>query len=180
MYKVLKTVEQWVFGDKFTVSQLLIETSDNQQVDFYMRSGNDFAVVIPILDDGRIVMVEQPRIGIEKQSLEFPMGSVAGETDGAAIAATELREETGYSAGTLDHVTSLYPSPGWSMQRAHFFIARDLQEGKAEPEPTEYITVKIMSVAEVEKAIKDGTIFSLATIAGFYYLRNYLSEKSRE
>ncbi|MCX7997010.1 MAG: NUDIX hydrolase [Patescibacteria group bacterium] len=178
MYKILKSLGSWNFGNRFTVEKLLVESSNGLQGEFYMRSSSDFAIVMPLLDAETLVMVEQPRLGIEGLSLEFPMGQVAGKSDDD-IATIELKEETGYTAGKLTLLQRSYPSPGWSKQRALIYVAEDLVAGSAEPEPMEMITVREVGIPELEGLIRAGRIYSLHSIAAFYLLKDYLAGKLR-
>jgi ADP-ribose pyrophosphatase len=176
-FKIVKTLEKKEYGNKFSVEKLLVELPDGRQTEFYMRSGQDYAIIVPVIGESTLIMVEQPRLGMEGISLEFPMGQVDGKKDDD-IAITELREETGYKAGKLDLLGKLLPSPGWSMQNALVYVATDLIEGSPEPEPFEEITVRKVEVSELKQLIRDGKMISMPTIAAFYmYLQR--AEKLR-
>ena len=175
-FKVVKTLEKTDYGNKFSVEKLLIELPDGRQTEFYMRSGQDYAVVVPILGESTLIMVEQPRLGIEGVSLEFPMGQVDGKK-GDDIAITELKEETGYQAKNLILLGKLCSSPGWSMQNALIYLATDLEEGRPEPEPFEQITVRKVEIYELKQLIREGKMTSMPTIAAFYMYLQYAGKE---
>lgn len=182
-FKLLKTLEKTDFGGKFSVEKVLVEAPNGEQTEFFLRSGSDFALVIPLLSTSEVVMVEQPRLSIENLSLEFPMGQVANpggrKLEGEEIAAIELKEETGYTAGKLTLLGSFYPASGWNKQRALIYVAEDLAEGRAEPEPFEFITVQKVPMDELERKITANEITDLPTVAAFGLVKLFLQKRSR-
>ncbi len=182
-FKLLKTLEKTNFGDKFSVDKVLVEAPNGEHVEFFLRSGNDFALVIPLISATEVIMVEQPRLSVENLSLEFPMGQVANpegrQLSGEEIAAIELKEETGYTAGKLTLLGSFYPASGWNKQRALVYVAEDLVAGQAEPEPLEFITVKKVGLEELERKVVSNEITDLPTIAAFGLTKLYLQKRSK-
>lgn len=171
-FKIIKTISKQDYGNKFSVERLLVQFPDGRQTEFYMRSGQDYAVVVPMIEENTFIMVEQPRLGIEGMSLEFPMGQVDKKKD-EEIATDELREETGYRAEKLTLLGKLLPSPGWSMQKAQIYLAEGLIEGIPEPEPFETITVRKVSIQELKQLILEGKMISMPTISAFYMYLEY-------
>lgn len=83
------------------------------------------AAVLPILPDGRILLVEQYRHAVGKRLWETPAGKLeVGETP-LACAQRELREETGHDAETWEELCAFYTSPGFTNERMTLFLARD-------------------------------------------------------
>ncbi|MHC4862198.1 MAG: NUDIX domain-containing protein, partial [Planctomycetota bacterium] len=87
------------------------------------------AVVVPFLDDGRLLLVRQYRHPIERAILEAPAGTLEPGEDPAACASRELEEETGYRAGKLERLGTVYPSPGVLSEVMHVFCATELAAG---------------------------------------------------
>ncbi|MDQ6837494.1 MAG: NUDIX hydrolase, partial [Actinomycetota bacterium] len=84
-------------------------------------------VVVPMVDDHRVVVVRQYRAAIDAELLELPAGK--RDVDGEApelTAARELEEEVGRSAGRIDLLARFYNSPGFSDELSHLYLARDL------------------------------------------------------
>lgn len=122
--------------------------------------------VVPILDDGRIVLVKQYRYPIDKVTLEIPAGKLDCNEEPFECAIRELREETGYETKQMIKLTSIYTAPGFSNEIIHLYVARGLTNGKACPDEDEFIDVEIYTQQEVEKMIVDGIISDAKTLTG--------------
>lgn len=132
----------------------------------------DFALVIP-REAGGVWLVEQYRYVPDRRAWEFPQGSWSGPPGGdqAALAAAELREETGFSATELRQLGHLYPAYGFSAQAIDIFLATGLVPGPPEREPSEQDMVQAhFSDAEVVAMIQAGEIVDAGTIAAFALL----------
>ena len=130
------------------------------------------AVVLPILPDGRIILIDQLRHTINRRLLELPAGTldVAGEPP-EECAARELEEETGYVARHLEPLCRLYPSPGILTEMIHAFVATGLELRTARPEATEDIILKETTLEEAISAVLDGRIVDAKTMIALMYYR---------
>lgn len=127
------------------------------------------AVSVPLLDDGRVILVRQLRYPIGADVLELPAGKLSPGEDPAHCAARELEEETGWVAGRLTHLTSILTTPGFCDEVLHLFIAENLHESPRghNREPGEYsMTVEILPLAEALGMVENGTITDAKTIIG--------------
>ncbi|MCB9630857.1 MAG: NUDIX hydrolase [Sandaracinus sp.] len=122
-------------------------------------------VILPLLDDGRVVLIENRRPTLGLTLLELPAGTLEGEAPLIEQAARELREETGYVAGTLAPLTTFYASPGICDERMHAFVARGLTPGPQALDPTEDIAVKVVAWAEAMDAIREGRLVDGKSLA---------------
>lgn len=145
--------------------------------DFFVHRAQPFAIIIPQLASGELIMVRQYRLGMNKVSLEFPMGWVKGLSP-LAMAKRELKEETGFTAGKIQLIGQFYLSPAWSNQKAYVYLAKDLTPGKSNPEPYEFIQVERKTANEIENLIKDGEINDAPTISAFYYYKNLFGKNA--
>ena len=108
-----------------------------------------YAMVVPILPDGRVVMERVYRHSLNTVVLECPSGGLDGEPP-AVAARRELEEETGYLADHIEPLGSYYGSSGISNEQFHLFLARDVAAGGTiSLEPTEQIEVEFFSLAEL-------------------------------
>jgi ADP-ribose pyrophosphatase len=133
----------------------------------------DFAVICPV-QAGRVFLVEQFRYPVGERAWEFPMGTWEwrADVDPMALAAGELREETGLIAGKLIQIGEVFQAAGYSSQRGRVFFATDLTEGEAEPELEEQDMRRgSFTIPEVEAMIRDGVIRDAITIAAFAQAR---------
>lgn len=133
-----------------------------------------FAVIMPVHEDGRITLVQQFRYPVGKRLWEFPMGmwETRPDAEAEALALGELREETGLRAGELIHAGTLYQGAGYSTQKGHVFLARNLVRGEAEREASEAdMVVRDVTLAEFERMIVDGEMTCMVTLAAFAQIR---------
>ncbi|MEW6509596.1 MAG: NUDIX hydrolase [Bacteroidota bacterium] len=84
------------------------------------------AVTVPLMDDGRVLLVRQLRYPFGRHITELPAGKLSPGEDPAAAAARELAEETGYAAGTLEHLVTIYSTPGFCDEQLHIYLARHI------------------------------------------------------
>ncbi len=129
----------------------------------------NFAVVIPYAA-GEVYLVDQYRYPIGQRTLEFPMGALDGDPSAGyeAVAVTELREETGLSAGRLTDLGLAHAASGYATQSFRTYLATDLSQGEAAPAPEEGdLRALKVSLAAFETMICDGRITDAHTLAAF-------------
>jgi ADP-ribose pyrophosphatase len=124
---------------------------------------------IPVLDDGRLLLIRQFRYPIGKYILELPAGKLdSGQTPMDTIA-REMEEETGYRARLLNHECVFYTTPGISNEAIHLFVARELTKCSQRLEEGEHITVEAHSLEECLQKIETGEICDGKTILGILW-----------
>jgi ADP-ribose pyrophosphatase len=135
--------------------------------------------IIPILDNGKLVVVKQYRTAARRRMIEIPAGTLEGDEAPLACAKRELTEETGYVAGRFTRLFSCYLAPGYSSEKIHFFLANELLRTKAKPAEDEFITVQAMNLDEALRAIERGKIQDAKTISALYYLAMHRDKQRR-
>jgi ADP-ribose pyrophosphatase len=133
--------------------------------------------VIPILPDGRIVLVRQYRYAVRRDLLEIPAGTLEKGENPYDCAVRELREETGYEAINMEMLMSCYVAPGYSSELIHFYLASVLRKGESNLELDEAITVEKFEFKQVLKMIKENTIVDAKTIVGMLAYLTYYPRK---
>lgn len=129
----------------------------------------DFALVMPFENDG-FHLVEQYRYPVGHRSWEFPSGSVPAVTP-VEMAATELREETGFTAGELTRIGYLNPVNALSGIGCYVYLATDLTPGSPDREATEQdMRQQWFPRAEVERMVREGLITDGPSIAAYLLL----------
>jgi ADP-ribose pyrophosphatase len=134
------------------------------------------AVVVPVTDDGKIVMVTQYRFPVDKILLELPAGKLGKDEDPFICAIRELEEETGYKSDNVKELGSIYTTPGYSTEKLWIYLAKDLKPGNHNREEGESgMEVFEYSLEEVEEKIYNGEIVDGKTICGIFLARNYIN-----
>lgn len=127
---------------------------------------NGAAAVVPVMDDGRILMVRQYRNAIDRYTLEIPAGAVdAPEEPGIVCAARELEEETGYRSENLQVLIKLCTAIAFCDEWIEVFVAKDLVPTKQNLDEDEFIDVKAYTMEELKEKIFNGEIQDSKTIA---------------
>ena len=122
--------------------------------------------VVPILGDGRILLLRQFRYAARGAILEIPAGVVNPGENPEACARRELEEETGYTAGKMEPLGGFMLAPGYSDEVIHLFLARDLAPGTQALEPSEVIHLEPYSLEDIEERIRTGEIIDAKTVIG--------------
>ena len=133
------------------------------------------AVVVPVTDDGKIVMVTQHRFPVNEILLELPAGKLSKGEDPKLCAVRELEEETGYKSDNVNKLGSIFTTPGYSTENLWIYLAKDLKPGNHNREEGEFgMEVFELSLKEVEEKIYNGEIVDGKTICGIYLAKSYL------
>ena len=135
--------------------------------------------VIPVLDDGRLVMIRNWRVTVERWLDEFCAGKLEPGEDPSHAAARELEEECGFRAGAIVPVGQFLTSPGFADERMHVFEARGLRPVPRRLEVGEQIEVVVRTVGELEAMIADGRVQDGKTIGAFAIWRLRAGEGGR-
>jgi ADP-ribose pyrophosphatase len=131
-------------------------------------------VILPILDDGRVILLKQWRAAVNAWVLEVPAGRVEPSEDVVEAARRELVEETGYEAEELIPMAIVYVSPGYSDEVQTIFLARKLKFIGASPEAGEILKTVYMTPEEVLSMVKHNMIVDAKTfLALLLYLHLY-------
>ena len=130
-----------------------------KQIDFHaLEFPMKVAGILPVGDDGRILLTLQYRYMADSMSWEIPAGNVPEEEDLLIGARRELIEETGYDATSLELIYEFYPQIGRSDHYFHIFVARGLKQVSKDFDTDEVAEIKWFTEKEVLQMIDDKTI----------------------
>ena len=131
------------------------------------------AAVVPVKDDGTVVLIRQFRHAAGGFIYEIPAGKLHPGEDPLHCASRELEEEVGYQASSFELLFSIFTAPGFADEVIHVYKATGLTKGRQQLDPDEVLDVIEMPLSEAVNKIEDGTIRDAKTIVGVQavYLR---------
>ncbi len=154
---------------RFTVNAMTMTDKHGNKIMREVVRHPGAVVLLPILADGRVVMIENYRRSVDQVLLELPAGTIELNEPPELTAPRELMEETGYRAGRIEKVHEFYSCPGICDELMHLFAATDLVAGDPEREATEQIENRIVSKDEITQLIQRGEIRDAKTLVGLYW-----------
>lgn len=130
-------------------------------------------VIVGLLADQRVVMIRQHRYCVGEALLELPAGTLEAGEDPLDCARRELAEETGYQSDDWTAVTSFYTTPGFTDERIHCFLARDLRPGAAgEADEDERIETVLMPLSAAQTMARRGELRDAKTMVALLLCRH--------
>lgn len=142
----------------------------------YLRHSGAVAVV-PVLDDGSLVLVRQYRYPVQKVLLEFPAGKLEAGEDTLLCGMRELQEETGYVAREWAYGGEIHNAAAYSTESIWIWFARGLQAGPARPDSGEFVETVTMTVAELEALSDARELPDVKTQIGLHWLLRWQAGK---
>jgi ADP-ribose pyrophosphatase len=127
-------------------------------------------VVIPVLDDGSILLERQFRYPLNQVIIEFPAGKIDPGEASLDCAKRELLEETGYTAGDWKFVCTIHNAIAYSDEHLDIFLAQGLKEGQSNPDEGEFLETFTASLDEMLAWIREGKITDVKTVIGTFWL----------
>ena len=136
------------------------------------------AAIVPVLPDGRLLLLHQFRHATGGTIWEFPAGTLDANEAPADCAARELIEETGYAAGTMTPLGEFYTAPGFCTERMFLFLATDLTPAAQNLDEDERLEVHPLSPEEVAAMVADGRIADAKSLVGWYRYEQWRTARS--
>lgn len=127
---------------------------------------NGATAIVPILDDGRVVLVRQYRYAAGTELLEIPAGTLEPDETPENCAKRELEEETGFRCKEMRKLIEIFLAPGYSTEKIHIYLAKGLIETKMRLEEDEKINVEKISLTTALEMVNSGRIQDAKTISG--------------
>jgi len=123
------------------------------------------AAMVPLLDDGKVVLIRQYRHAVGEFLWEIPAGTLERGEEAIECARRELVEETGYEASSFDKLAEILPAPGYTDEHIHIFLATGLRSVKQKLEDDEVLEFQPMAFDTALEMITKGEIRDAKTIA---------------
>jgi ADP-ribose pyrophosphatase len=137
-------------------------------------------VVLPVLPDGRVLLIRQYRHATRQYLWELVAGRIDSGENVRQAAARELIEETGYRAARFRVFLDVFPTPGFLEERMYILLAEKLTPGEAQPEEDEKITARAFAPAALERMIRQNELRDAKSIAGLLYYFRFLAGKKKK
>jgi len=123
--------------------------------------------IVPLLANQRVILIQQYRYAVNQVLWEIPAGLIDLQETPRQAAMRELREETGYRAGRLKKVVSIFSSPGFCQEKIHIFLAEDLRQvDSLSLDADEFLTARFISFKKALRMVTQGQIVDGKTILG--------------
>jgi 8-oxo-dGTP pyrophosphatase MutT (NUDIX family) len=134
----------------FSVFESYCKSPHDEPKTFTVLDAADWAIVVPVLETNKFVMVRQWRHGSRSLSLEFPGGVFEQGENPQSAACRELQEETGYRPGSILKLGEFSPNPAIMANKVHFFLAEKLIDtGRQHLDADEFVEVELVDIKEV-------------------------------
>jgi ADP-ribose diphosphatase len=140
------------------------------------------SAVVPFLsdlegDDPQLLLIKQYRYAAEQYLYEVPAGRLEPGEDPRDCAIRELREEAGCTAKTMELLTTIYTTPGFTDERIHLYMATGLERGDTAHEADEFMTVETVTLSQALRLIEEGTISDGKTVVAILFAAGYRARR---
>ena len=144
--------------------EIVLPTRRKTTVEVIRHPGS--ASIVPLLNDGRVVLIQQFRPSLEQVIWEIPAGTLGPGEDPLGCARRELMEECGYQGNRFEKLGEILPAPGYCDERIHLFVATDLTPCAQHLDEDECLTIHPLPFEEAVDMIRRGEIQDATTIVG--------------
>jgi 8-oxo-dGTP pyrophosphatase MutT (NUDIX family) len=174
-FELIKS-ETLLQGRAFKVRRDYLKTPNGDDTKLEIIEHGGSVVLVPIDDDGNLLLVRQYRHAAEQELLELPAGTRNGEEPFEECAAREIREETGMEAGNLQRVGDFYLAPGYSTEFMAVFLATELRHNPLQADFDEFLQVEKMPVQKAVELFQSGKMLDAKSLAAWLLAMPYLEK----
>jgi ADP-ribose pyrophosphatase len=155
-----------------------VRTPEGTSFDLEIVRHPGAAAVVPLLSDldspdPSVLLIRQYRYAAGGVIWEIPAGVLHPGEDPAECARRELEEETGARAEAIEHLTTVFTTPGFTDERIHLFVARGISLGEPRHERDEFIKTEALPLSQVLEMIRDGDLKDAKSIVALLYVAGY-------
>ncbi|MCB5362715.1 NUDIX hydrolase [Pusillimonas sp. CC-YST705] len=159
-------------GNFLSLNRDVARQADGREVSYEYVRHPGAVVVIPMLDDGRVIVERQFRYAVGRVMTEFPAGKMNPEEEPLVCGRRELWEETGYTATEWAKAGALHLAIGYSNEIIHIYFARGLQAGERALDAGEQLDVHAVAVDDLLRASQEGELTDAKTLTCLLWLQN--------
>jgi 8-oxo-dGTP pyrophosphatase MutT (NUDIX family) len=174
-FELIKS-ETLLQGRAFKVKRDYLKTPNGEETKLEIIEHGGSVVLVPIDDEGNLLLVRQYRHAAQQDLLELPAGTRDEEEPYQECAAREIREETGMEAGKLQKVGDFYLAPGYSTEFMAVFLATDLKENPLEADFDEFLQVEKIPVKKAAEMFQSGEVLDAKSLAAWLLAKPHLEQ----
>jgi ADP-ribose pyrophosphatase len=174
-FELLKS-EILMKGRAFAIRRDHLKTPDGGETKLEIIEHGGSVVIIPVDENGNVLLVRQYRHAAGKELLELPAGTLDEDEDPQVCAAREIREETGMAAGVLTKLGEFYLAPGYSDEFMVVYLAMDLSHAPLQADADEFLSVEVLPLAEAIGMAERGGIPDAKSLAALFLAKPILEK----
>jgi len=174
-FELLKS-EILMKGRAFAIRRDLLRMPDGHETTLDVIQHGGSVVIIPVDENGNILLVRQYRHAAGKELLELPAGTLDEGESPDFCAAREIREETGMAADSLAKLGEFYLAPGYSDEFMTVYLATGLSDSPLDADEDEFLTLETVPIAEAFRMAERGEIPDAKSLAALYLARPSLEK----
>ncbi|GAB3625485.1 ADP-ribose pyrophosphatase [Pandoraea terrae] len=164
-------------GAFLTIKRDRVRLPDGKEATREYTTHPGAVMVIPLFDDGRVLMERQYRYPLARVMNELPAGKLDEAEGGLACAKRELLEETGYQATEWHYLTRIHPVISYSTEFIDIWLARGLTAGERKLDDGEFLEIFTLPATELLAWVRAGRVTDVKTIIGAFWLEKLLSNQ---
>ena len=174
-FELLKS-EILMKGRAFAIRRDTLKTPDGRETKFEIIEHGGSVVIIPVDENGNMLLVRQYRHATGGELLELPAGTLDEDEDPEVCAAREIREETGKAAKKLTKLGEFYLAPGYSTEFMIVYLATGLSDNPLDADEDEFLSVESVPVAEAIKMAERGEFPDAKSLAALFLAKSSLEK----
>ena len=132
-------------------------------------------VILPLFDDGSVLLERQFRYPLDQVFIEFPAGKIDAGEDHLACAKRELQEETGYTATDWQFVCTIHNAIAYSDEHLDIYLARGLTAGERKLDDGEFLDIYKAPLSELLEQVRLGQVTDVKTVIGAFWLEKIIN-----
>ena len=161
--KILKEEERYT-GNFLKVANIDVELPDGNLASRDVIRHPGASAILPLTDEGEIILVKQFRTALNKVIIEVPAGKLEKGEEPIVCAKRELEEETGYKAKEFKYLGKICTVPGFCDEIIHLYLATGIYEGVKGGDEDEFTEIIKVSIEEMKEMVKKGEIIDTKSI----------------
>ena len=166
----------------FRIEQIHLEFANgiHSHYERIIAATNGAVLIVPLLADGKVLMIKEYSVGTERYELLFPKGLIDNNESIYDAANRELMEEAGYAARSLTHLKSMTIAPGYLGFQTHIMLAEDLYKKELPGDEPEPLQTFVCDLNEIDTLLQNPDLTESRSIAALYMVRDIIRQRNND